>query len=156
MILHLQVFGNGRSRWWSWWLSWWFAASCWCWSRRKATERESRSSGLFDGLDLDIKETLKTVKSTVIKKHKLFSSTFPTAHLLSCLPHRWQARIFFLPPIPQKRIKLTSVQLHLFWWTLIKVALLTELPRHKPPTWKKQIQSERKWEDHSSPGEQKA
>ena len=89
MILHLQVFGNGRSRWWSWWLSWWFAASCWCWSRRKATERESRSSGLFDGLDLDIKETLKTVKSTVIKKHKLFSSTFPTAHLLSCLPHRW-------------------------------------------------------------------
>ena len=60
---------------------------------------------------------------------ELFSSTSQTAHLLPCLPHRWRGYNFFLPPMPQPGIKLTSVQLHFFWGTLIQDALLALLQR---------------------------
>ena len=39
---------------------------------------------------------------------------------------------FFLTPMPRPGIELTSVQLHLFWGTLIHDALLAELPHPRP------------------------
>ena len=62
-------------------------------------------------------------------KRDIFSSTSQTAHLLLCFPQRWYVKDFFLPPMPRPRIKLMSVQLHLFWGTFIQDALPTELPR---------------------------
>ena len=45
---------------------------------------------------------------------------------------------FFLPPMPQLGMKLTSVQFYLFWGTLNQGAIPTELPqpRHKNNKWK--------------------
>ena len=55
---------------------------------------------------------------------KVFFSS--TSHLHPCSPPRWRGKDFFLPPMHRPGAEPMSVQLHLFWGTLIQDALPTE------------------------------